>query len=253
MINDAMKCANMTDVIKSARQLAFRFSKRFGVLATGVALLQACAMMPTEDVSYAPTRPQPEMLAPATQGAIFQAGQEISLFQDAKARRVGDIITVVLVEQTTASKKADTSTSKKQDTQLDNPTILGAPLSFNMPGPSNRVLNLGTTLSGSRSFAGAGDSSQSNNLQGDVTVTVAEVLSNGNLLVRGEKRLTINQGDEYIRLSGIVRPSDIGPDNTVLSTSVADAKISYTGKGTLDDSNDSGWLASLFNSKWWPF
>jgi flagellar L-ring protein precursor FlgH len=82
---------------------------------------------------------------------------------------------------------------------------------------------------------------------------VAEVLSNGNLLVRGEKRLTINQGDEYIRFSGIVRPSDIGPDNTVLSTSVADARIAYTGKGTLDESNSSGWLARLFNSKWWPF
>ena len=170
-----------------------------------------------------------------------------------KARRVGDIITVVLVEQTTASKKADTNASKTQDTQLDNPTILGAPLSFNMPGGSKRDLNLGTTLSGSRSFAGAGDSSQSNKLQGNVTVTVAEVLSNGNLVVRGEKRLTINQGDEYIRFSGIVRPSDVGSDNTVLSTSVADAKISYTGKGMIDDSNSSGWLASIFNSKWWPF
>ena len=221
------------------------------MLVATISLLQACATMPKDSMSYEPTRPQPERLAPATQGAIFQAGQEISLFEDAKARRVGDIITVVLVEQTTASKKADTNTSKTQATQLDNPTILGAPLSFNMPG--SRVGNLGTTLSGSRSFAGAGDSSQSNKLQGNVTVTVAEVLSNGNLLVKGEKRLTINQGDEYIRFSGIVRPSDIGPDNTVLSTSVADAKIAYTGKGTLDDSNSSGWLANLFNSKWWPF
>ena len=226
---------------------------RLGMFLTAVSFLQACATVPKDKVSYAPSRPQPEMLPAATQGAIFQAGQEISLFEDAKARRVGDIITVVLVEQTTASKKADTNTSKKQDTQLDNPTILGAPLSFNMPGGSKRVLNLGTTLSGSRSFEGAGDSSQSNKLQGNVTVTVAEVFSNGNLLVRGEKRLTINQGDEYIRFSGIVRPSDIGPDNTVLSTSVADAKIAYTGKGMLDDSNSSGWLASLFNSKWWPF
>jgi flagellar L-ring protein FlgH len=226
---------------------------RLGMSVTTVLLLQACATVPTDKVSYAPTRPQPEKLAPATHGAIFQAGQEISLFQDAKARRVGDILTVVLVEQTTASKKADTTTSKKQDTQLDNPTILGAPLSFNMPGPSNRDLNLGTTLSGSRSFEGAGDSSQSNKLQGNVTVTVAEVLSNGNLVVRGEKQMTINQGDEYIRFSGIVRPSDIGPNNTVLSTLVADAKIAYTGKGTLDDSNSSGWLASFFNSAWWPF
>jgi flagellar L-ring protein precursor FlgH len=248
-----MKYVKPTATIRPMRRFISTFGMRMGMLAVAVSLLQACATMRKDEASYAPTRPQPEMLAPATQGAIFQAGREISLFEDAKARRVGDIITVVLVEQTTASKKADTNTSKKQDTELDNPTILGAPLSFNMPGGSNRDLNLGTTLTGSRSFAGSGDSSQSNKLQGNVTVTVAEVLSNGNLLVRGEKRLTINQGDEYIRLSGIVRPTDIGPDNTVLSTSVADAKISYVGKGTLDDSNSSGWLASFFNSKWWPF
>ena len=218
-----------------------------------VALLQACATAPKDRLDYAPTMPQPESLAPATQGSIYQSGQEISLFEDAKARRVGDVLTIVLVEATTASKTADTSTSKKQDTALANPTILGAPLSFNMPGGSGRDLNLGTTLSGDRSFAGSGDSSQSNKLQGNITVTVAKVLSNGNLMVRGEKRMTINQGDEYIRFSGIVRPSDIASDNTILSTSVADAKISYTGKGMLDESNSDGWLASFFNSKWWPF
>ena len=86
-----------------------------------------------------------------------------------------------------------------------------------------------------------------------MTVTVAEVLSNGNLVVRGEKKVTINQGDEYIQFSGIVRPVDIEPDNTVLSTLVADAKVSYTGTGTINSANSSGWLANLFNSKWWPF
>lgn len=236
-----------------ARELVASSPLKVMMLAAVMALLQACAVAPKEQLSYAPTRPQPEMLPPATEGAIFQSGQEISLFQDAKAGRVGDIITVVLVEQTSASKKADTNTSKTQDTQLDNPTILGAPLSFNMPGGSGRDGNLGTTLSGSRDFAGAGDSSQSNTLSGNVTVTVAEVLSNGNLLVKGEKRMTINQGDEFIQFSGIVRPADIGPDNTVLSTLVADAKISYTGRGTLADANSTGWLARFFNSDWWPF
>ena len=136
---------------------------------------------------------------------------------------------------------------------MDNPTLFGVPLSFNMPGNPKRDLNLGTGISGSRDFAGAGDSSQSNKLDGNVTVTVAEVLSNGNLLVRGEKRVTINQGDEFIQFSGIVRPADIEPDNTVLSTLVADAKISYTGNGMLDEVNGNGWLARVFNSKWWPF
>ena len=151
----------MADTMKSCNQLILGDGIRVGSLIVILSLLQACAMMSKDELSYTPTRPQPEMLAPATQGSIFQAGQEISLFEDAKARRLGDIITIVLVEQTTASKKADTNASKKQDTQIDNPTILGAPLSFNMPGGSNRVLNLGTTLSGSRTFEGAGDSSQS--------------------------------------------------------------------------------------------
>lgn len=226
---------------------------KFLAFAAALVMLQACATAPKDQLSYAPTRPQPEMLPPATQGAIFQAGQEISLFQDAKARRVGDIITVVLVEQTSASKKAGTNTSKKQDIAMDSPTILGAPLSFNMPGNPKRDLSLATSISGTRDFAGAGDSSQSNKLDGNVTVTVAEVLSNGNLIVRGEKRVTINQGDEYIRFSGVVRPADIGPDNTVLSTLVADAKISYIGKGMIDDANANGWLARFFSSKWWPF
>ena len=248
-----MQTDSMKNEVNIRKHIGLASYMRTSLIVLAIALLQACAMATKDKMSYAPTLPQPEMVAPATQGAIFQSGQEISLFEDAKARRVGDILTVVLVEQTTASKKADTTTSKKQDTQLDNPTILGAPLNFNMPGNSKRDLNLGTTLSGTRSFAGAGDSSQSNELQGNISVTVAKVLSNGYLLVRGQKRLTINQGDEYVRLSGIVRPSDIGPDNTVLSTLVADAKISYTGKGMLDDSNSSGWLASFFNSKWWPF
>ncbi len=226
---------------------------RLTILTGALALLQACAMAPTEKMSYASTRPQPEMLPPATQGAIYQAGQEISLFQDAKARRVGDILTVVLVEQTSASKSADTSTSKKQDVALANPTLFGAPLSFNMPGNSKRDLTLETGVTGTRDFTGAGDSNQSNKLDGNVTVTVAEVLSNGNLIVRGEKRVTINKGDEFIQFSGIVRPVDIGPDNTVLSTLVADAKISYTGTGEIDSANSTGWLARLFNSAWWPF
>ena len=84
-------------------------------------------------------------------------------------------------------------------------------------------------------------------------MTVAERLPNGNLLVRGEKRITINQGQEFIRVQGIVRPVDIGPANTVPSTKIADATITYTGKGTLADSNRQGWLSRFFNSPWFPF
>src|SRR3569623_28252 len=210
----------------------------------GAALLAGCA-----------TAPQQETLPPATEGAIFQAGREISLFSDTKAQRVGDMITIILVEKTQASKKASTNSSKDQDVAMDNPTLLGAPLSFGMPGnlPLNgRKLDLETKIKGTRAFKGEGDSSQSNQLQGQITVTVAEVLPNGNLVVRGEKQLTINQGDEMIRFAGIVPSAAIGPDNTVLSTLVAAAKISYVGKGTLADANSMGWLGRFFNSSWWP-
>jgi flagellar L-ring protein precursor FlgH len=247
-----MKLLNMIATAKSVG-LTFRTLKGLVLLVVMTAALQACALAPTDKTSYAPTRPKPEMLPPPTQGAIFQSGQEISLFQDAKARRVGDILTVVLAEQTSASKKADTNTTKKQDIAMPNPTLFGAPLSFNMPGNPQRDLTLETKIAGTRDFAGAGDSSQSNQLNGNITVTVAEVLSNGNLIVRGQKRVTINQGDEFIQFYGIVRPADIASDNTVSSTLVADAKISYIGKGMLDEVNDNGWLARVFNSKWWPF
>jgi len=227
------------------------------MLMLAVLALAGCATAPQHSSpAFAPTAPRPEMLPPATEGAIFQSGREISLFQDTKARRIGDMITIVLVEKTQATKQATTNSSKDQEVTMKNPTLLGAPLSFGVPGnlPLNgRSLNLETDISGSRSFKGAGDASQSNSLSGQITVTVADVLPNGNLIVRGEKSLTINQGDETIQFAGIVRPSDIGPDNTVISTLVADAKISYTGKGTLADANSMGWLARFFNSKWWPF
>jgi flagellar L-ring protein precursor FlgH len=106
---------------------------------------------------------------------------------------------------------------------------------------------------GDRSFDGTGSSSQSNQLTGEITVTVAQRLANGNLLVKGEKWLTINQGQELVRIAGIVRPQDIGQDNTIESTRVADAKITYTGRGTLADANTQGWLSRFFNSKWMPF
>lgn len=225
------------------------------LMLIGVALLTGCATTPRSKVDYSATAPRPDA-PPPTEGAIFQAGREISLFSDTKAHRVGDMISIILVEKTQASKKASTNSSKDQNVALDNPTLLGAPLSFGVPGslPLNgRKLNLGTTLKGTRAFKGGGDSSQSNQLNGQISVTVAEVLPNGNLVVRGEKQLTINQGDELIRFAGIVRAADISPDNTVLSTLVADAKISYAGKGTLAEANEMGWLGRFFNSKWWPF
>ena len=213
-----------------------------------LALAGGCVIMPGSDpVSYAPTLPpQPEM-RPVTSGAIYQTDLDVRLFEDIKARRVGDMLTIELVERTIASKSASTSTSK--DTQVDNtaPTLLGRPVTVN----GTEVLV--NTINAEQSFDGEGSSSQSNRLEGSITVTVEKVLPNGYLMVRGEKLVTLNRGEEYVQLSGIVRPTDIGPRNQVQSDRVADARIVYSGRGEVADASTMGWLARFFNSKWVPF
>jgi flagellar L-ring protein precursor FlgH len=109
------------------------------------------------------------------------------------------------------------------------------------------------SIDDSSKFAGEGDSAQSNSLTGYITCTVTRVLPNGNLYIRGEKWIGINQGSEYVRLSGVVRPIDIAPDNSVPSLKVGAANISYGGKGALADANNQGWLSRFFNSPWTPF
>lgn len=208
-----------------------------------------CASGPRthDDAEWAPTPPPaPQIAAGQADGSIYHDQQNMELFADPRAHRVGDILTVALVESTQASKKASTTTSKTDKAKIASPTILGQGITI-----GGKAANIG--LDGERSFDGAGSSTQSNQLTGQITVTVAQRLTNGNLLVRGEKWLTINQGQELVRISGIVRPQDIGQDNVVPSTRVADARISYTGRGTLADANTRGWLSRFFNSKWMPF
>ena len=228
------------------------------VAVMGLAMLSGCAATPMQsDPAFAPARPVAPAPSMKSNGAIYQAGYGLSLFEDLKARRVGDILTVVLVEKTDASKKAGTISKKTTAVDIAAPVILGSPVQFNASGliplASNIGNNLSVGLNSNQNFSGEGDSNQSNSLNGRITVTVAEVLPNGNMLIRGEKMLAINQGNEYVRFSGIVRPLDIQRDNTVLSTLVADTKISYAGEGAVADANTSGWLARFFNSAWWPF
>jgi flagellar L-ring protein precursor FlgH len=180
-------------------------------------------------------------------GAIFQAGNSISLYEDRKARRVGDILTIVLMERTQASKTSSADAEKESNLTLPQPTLLGNELEL-FGAPLSASLNGGT-----REFSGSGDADQSNSLSGSITVTVAEVLPNGVLAVRGEKWMTLNRGDEYIRISGLVRPEDISPDNTLASTKLADARISYSGTGEVHDASAMGWISKFFFSPIWPF
>ncbi|WP_242469343.1 flagellar basal body L-ring protein FlgH [Rhabdochromatium marinum] len=181
-------------------------------------------------------------------GAIFQPAQSRGLFEDYKARQVGDLLNVQLVENTNASKSAKTSVTKDSTVGVDfsQLDVMGHQVE-----PSNNLLGVGA-VSG-QEFEGEGDSEQSNSLSGQITVTVAEVLPNGNLVVQGEKWLGLNQGKEYVRLRGIVRPIDISANNTVLSTQVGDVQIYYGGTGAVADSNIMGWAMRFFVSALMPF
>ncbi|REH36745.1 flagellar L-ring protein precursor FlgH [Paraperlucidibaca baekdonensis] len=215
------------------------------IIICAALLSTACSqhfMAAPGDAAWAPAAPQIAQPSAATPGAIFQAGHNLNLFLDHRARQVGDTLTIALVERTEASKQASTGTDRSTSLDVTPPTVFGAPVTIN----GQPVF--GTSLSSESAFAGNGKSSQSNRLSGNITVTVYEVLANGNLRVRGEKWLTLNQGEEFIRVSGTIRPVDLAPDNSVPSFKLADARITYSGKGVLDDANSMGWLARLFQS-----
>jgi len=223
-------------------------SQTLATLVLAPLALAACGLMARGPEPLSPSAAA--VLPPAaepTPGAIFQAGREVAWLEDLKAHRVGDILTIRLQEATQASKTSSTKT--KKDTTVTNaaPTLLGQGVT------RNGTPLLANSLDGAQQFQGEGSSSQSNSLDGSITVTVTERLPNGNLVVQGEKWLSLNQGDEFIRITGIVRPFDIATDNTVTSDKIANARISYSGRGTLASANRAGWLARFFNSPLMPF
>jgi flagellar L-ring protein precursor FlgH len=190
---------------------------------------------PVEDYSAAPPiAPQP---APAN-GSIFQPQNGYAaLYEGSVARKVGDPLTIVLVENTQASK----SSSSKLDSGGG----------FSLTPPSTGALSLfkpsDASVSGARNFNGKGTADQSNSLSGEVSVTVVAVYPNNTMLVQGQKRVTLNRGDEFLQIKGIVRIADISADNRVLSTRVADARIAYTGKGDVARAGRQGWLGRFFS------
>ena len=227
-------------------QMSKRYFVRRIVAASAVLALAGCVSKPSEP-DYTATWPEPVPTAAQANGAIYQAGHDIALFENAVARRVGDTLTIRLNERTNASKSSTTSTSKSTNIDLPGPTIAGRPVT------AHGTPILETSIDNNTEFDGEGASTQSNRLEGDITVTVAQRLSNGNLLVRGQKWISINQGQEYVRIQGIVRPIDIDPDNSISSLKVADAMIAYGGKGPLANANSPGLLARFFNLPFLPF
>ena len=225
----------------------FRFDRWAELLlAAGAATLVAAAFAPAPaDAKRRDPPPQfaaslPAPPAPVVQpanGAIFQSADGYAaLYEGTRARRVGDPLTIVLVERTAASK----SSSSKLDSGGG----------FGITPPSTGPLNLfnptDASISGKRNFNGTGTADQANSLSGEVSVTVAQVFPNGTMLVQGQKRVTLNRGDEWVRIRGLVRTIDIDALNRVPSTRVADAEISYTGKGDVARAGRQGWLSRFF-------
>lgn len=206
-------------------------------------LVAGCASIPHEfepefDLNYQ----RLETVQEPSQGAIYLSGTERSLFEDLKAKRVGDILTVLLVEQTSGRNSSDNNVNQSTAMSVSAPTY----------GGSSRP-NMAISLASENAFSGESGSSQSNSLSGSIAVTVREVLPNGNLVIQGEKWVKINQGNEYIRLQGVIRPKDINTYNTLLSTQIADARISYGGQGNNSRGNSPGWAAKILFSPLWPF
>jgi len=219
----------------------------FSSVVVSTQLLTGCANNPQKLADFEPiVRPVAPKPASYENGSLFQQ-RSISLFEDPKPHRIGDIITILLQESTSASKNADTSTKKEDEISMAAPTIFGAPVTYK----GNDVFEM--NIAPEREFSGESDSSQSNSLTGEITVTVVDILPNDNLVVQGEKWFVLNQGKEYIRIAGVIRPQDVSPDNTLQSSKLADAQIAYSGEGFLADANNQGWFGQFMNSKWWPF
>ena len=182
----------------------------------------------------APVAPPP----PVATGSIFNAGDGYgALYEGWRARRVGDPLTIVLVERTAASKSASSKLDSSGGFSITPPTT----------GPLNLFDKSDATINGSRGFNGTGAADQANSLVGEISVTVAEVYPNGTMLVQGQKSVTLNRGEEFIRIKGLIRTADVDINNRVPSTRVADAKISYTGKGDVARAGRQGWLSRFFS------
>ncbi len=202
-------------------------------------LLAACNTVPPTNVHQPMSaRPVPQPRAQALPGAIYAASYTTPLFENQRARNVGDTLTIQISENTNAATKGNTKTARTQSNSLSVPTLSGL--------PGKTFLNASLQTNSANSFDGSGQSNATGTFTGTISVTVIEVLANGNLLVSGEKQVGLNNENEFLRFSGVVNPSQIAFGNTVSSTQVADAHIEYRGNGNIDSAQIMGWLSKFF-------
>ncbi len=193
------------------------------------------------DPSWTPILPtkKAEPFAGGT-GSLFSLVHTQDLYNGTKPREIGDIVTVMLEEKTQAKKSANNDTTKSNDLSLDPIEVGGQQVKLGEATLSYTVKNDNKTT-------GSTNADQSNSISGSISVQVIDVMTNGNLMIRGEKWLTLNTGDEYIRLSGMIRPQDISEENTIASTRISNARIQYSGTGERQDVQEESWLARFFN------
>lgn len=205
-----------------------------------------------DEVVYPPAYPIDHEPPPKRQGTIYQAGYDMSLYQDHIAHRIGDILTVHLEESTQGQKQVATKTNKISTINTNNGNMTNNQTTNNgaimQPqlvgvGVKQLIFNTGSEID----FDGKGQANQSNRLTGTISVTIMRVLSNGNMMIQGESWVTINQGREYIRLTGIVRSEDIEADNTISSQRITNARIAYSGTGQIGNATRGGLMWQLFN------
>lgn len=212
------------------------------VIVTAVSLLAGCGTLP-ETVVQGPLTTRPQTVAsmtPAANGAIFQTASYRPIFEDRRARLIGDTITIVINERSSAGKLAGSSGSKTGTVAAAAPNLFGL-----LPGITGA---LDASASTSSKFEDKGAVTSSNNFASTLTVTVIDVLSNGNLVVAGEKQVSLDKGAEFIRFSGVVDPSTVSGNNIVSSTSVADARIEYRTNARIDAAAVMGMLSRFFFS-----
>ena len=208
-------------------------------LVLGLVLAGCVSTIPPTSIHQPMTaRPETRLTQPPANGAIYQPGFARPLFEDRRARYVGDTLTIQLIEKTQASKKSSSSAERDHSIDLSVPTIVGV--------PGKGAQGMAVKADDQNKFSGKGDSAANNDFTGTITVTVIEVLPNNNLLVSGEKQVAINQGEEFIRFSGVVNPNTVSIANTVQSTQVADARIEYKANGYIDSAQVMGWLGRFF-------
>jgi flagellar L-ring protein precursor FlgH len=205
-------------------------------------LLGACATTTPPTAVHQPmtVRPAPKAAAGVPNGAIFNVATSRPLFEDRRARFVGDTLIINIVEKTAASKISENKTERTQSVDVSVPTVVGLPFK----GAQGLTLEADDT----NKFNGKGQNNSSNNFTGTLAVTVIEVYPNGNLLVSGEKQIGLKEGEEFVRFSGVVNPNTITGANTVQSTQVADARIEYKANGFINSAQVMGWLSRFFLS-----